>query len=739
MRLTLRTLLAYMDDAVDPADAQALSQKIEESDFASGLIQRVRSVVRKPRLPAPKVDGKGLGQDPNSVAEYIESTLPPERVNEFERLCLESDMHLAEVSATHHVLTLVLGQPANFPPELRQRVYRLDNAENRKAVAPVAEEAKTNGRSRAATAAVPEPTPPAPVASAVAAPVKSRDDSSPPREVPEYLRSGRAQNKWLPIAATIAAGFLLAFVVLRAMGPFDGTHPLAAVLFGGSGPVAQSNTLPPLEPAPKPQPSPAPPAPPSNVIGPPEQQAIIPPPPVPNPPVPVVPPDEPMPPPSPMEPAPMEPVPAEPPKNTVPSDAPPPPEPMPPSIPTEPVKPVEPAPAVPARPMAVGDMGRLVGEGQLLARFDTKADAWVRVPTRALLTAKERLISLPLSRPLIAVPSGVQVILIGENHFQMEVGEETGAPRMSTHFGRLEVVTDGVAGGKLELNLAGLSGELTLQDAESLAAVDVRHYLPPGADPLVDKPLRVVEIFAVNGRATFTTKTAKTEIAPQHVLTILDEETPELNGPYKAPEWVDVKSIRDIDREAAALIEKTLDTERPLILGLQEKMDDRRVEVRSVCARLLAALNHFDPLVSEINDPRQTLYWNAACDSLRASILRSSFAAEEVQKAFGRVYGEKGNALYRMLSGYSQEQLTSGAGEQLVAELESADIVHRVLGCNTLEKITGGTFAYRPSSKPETNRPSIMRFRNLVKDGTLTYKVAPDPRSERKPLEGKRS
>ena len=48
MRLTLRTLLAYMDDILDPADHEELAKKIEASDFAAELIHRSRDTVRRP-------------------------------------------------------------------------------------------------------------------------------------------------------------------------------------------------------------------------------------------------------------------------------------------------------------------------------------------------------------------------------------------------------------------------------------------------------------------------------------------------------------------------------------------------------------------------------------------------------------------------------------------------------------------------------------------------------------------
>ena len=119
MRLTLRTLLAYLDDILDPADKDELAQKIESSEFAEDLVHRTRDTMRRLRLSAPQPVGTGMGLDPNSVAEYLDNVLPPEQVGDYERICLESDVHLAEAAACHHVLTMVLGEPANVEPRAR--------------------------------------------------------------------------------------------------------------------------------------------------------------------------------------------------------------------------------------------------------------------------------------------------------------------------------------------------------------------------------------------------------------------------------------------------------------------------------------------------------------------------------------------------------------------------------------------------------------------------------------------
>ena len=116
MRLTLRTLLAWLDNVLPPETQKQLGDKVTDSPVAQQIVSRIRGVVERPQVSAPTVLGKGLANDANSVAEYLDNTLALDRLQPFERICIESDVHLAEVAACHTLLAQMNEDPTVLAP-----------------------------------------------------------------------------------------------------------------------------------------------------------------------------------------------------------------------------------------------------------------------------------------------------------------------------------------------------------------------------------------------------------------------------------------------------------------------------------------------------------------------------------------------------------------------------------------------------------------------------------------------
>ncbi|HVJ85519.1 MAG TPA: hypothetical protein VM452_07725, partial [Caulifigura sp.] len=205
MRLTLRTLLAYLDDILDPAQTKEIGARISENSVASSLVARIREVTRRRRIASPELSGPGSSPDPNVVAEYLDNTLEPAAVADVERVCLDSDVHLAEVAACHQILTIVLGEPVSIRPELRERMYAMGS------VSPAPPTSS--------------PANPAPYAVGSARPIASRP------VVPDYLKRPPFWKKLVPLTALalVVAGWI--YLVYGFLG--DDNRNIAATPVAG--------------------------------------------------------------------------------------------------------------------------------------------------------------------------------------------------------------------------------------------------------------------------------------------------------------------------------------------------------------------------------------------------------------------------------------------------------------------------------------------------------------------------
>lgn len=727
MRLTLRTMLAYQDELLEPADAEQLAAKIAESEFATQLMQRTQDVMRQLRLSAPKALGKGMGLDPNTVAEYLDNTLPAERVADFERVCLESDVHLAEVSACHQILALVLGEPAEVDPEARRDMYTLPSRLESHARAAAGAKADRPEEAEHDVDEHPQPA-----------------SRRAPPEVPDYLREPDRWPRLVPFAAVALLLVLLVAAIWMAADPMNWRGPIAqqpqdgaadagqqakqdspqgdavadttaaggvattpadaadAAVKGrpnGSTLVAEPDNAPPLT---IPQDAFRPAQPPADAAV--QNQ---------EPPVPT----------------PADAAPADASAAAVAATATPTPQPAAATVPPTDVAP----PAQP--PAAVGGLGRLITTNSVLLKHDPALSGWVRMPSGDMVVAGDRLLSLPTFRSTVTLNTGVTLDLVGPTLAEFHPVDDQNVPTVTLHYGRLTLLNLGQPNTKVRLRLLNREGLVTFTDAESSIAAEVQPVLPPGQNPETTPTPRLVDLYANTGQSTWQELPAtevRTVQAPAH-WTLSSGGPAGTGAKVTLPPWITLDETQPIDHRASQHVADYVKLGEDVRKSLMEISVHRLKENRRLAARCLAQVDEFEPAVDALNDREQAVFASWLIRSLRSALARDPQTAERVRLAFENRRGDSGVALFRMLWGYTPDQLRDGAAAMLVEYLDHADLDFRVLSFANLQEIVGATARYRPEVGPTERKPFVQAWQRKLEAGEIMPKPAarnPLPKAE---------
>jgi hypothetical protein len=791
MRLTLRTLLAYLDRVLPADQLTDLKSRVESNENSSKIIERLQEVLKESRLSAPKVDGKGFDGDPNIVAAYLDGSLPSDQIADFEKLCLESDRHLAEVSGVHRILADIIELERNEPssdrseivaataefltPELRAKMTALPGEDlTRSRFAPGTKtRPSANGVAervvaKAATSSSEHPSPPGKDSELAAPPVVGAGGdhdahaAAPPPvpkrklEVPEYMRE-KSRPMW-PLALA-GAVFLVALVGATWVAinrPFntevaqnnnvdDGvqvekantdkvaketaTKANADKIDKGTSKKKTGSSI--IEPGFE-----------SETNSSTEEEASksevesterI---------TSEVDTAEEMPADVGTEKTVVEPDAIA--KKTASSDVE--------AVATEKVPTDDPvvttvpeeaseATPEPAKisPASMLDLGRLAPGAEVLIRFDAKKGEWLRAAPRSVLYTGENFIVPPFFQPQLTFRSGVQATVVGPAAVSAKLASKD-IVSVDIDDGRVLLLGTGMESQVVPVTTGSVAGEVILVDAGSDAAIEVRKYLPPGSDPLAepDPRVTVVTIFAIHGPVVWQEQGGEpVTIAPSHVRVIIrgttlnDELT---KGPHASPEWIEGNRLSTLDKITANAIEPQLKSDRALPLALKE-LPPRRSEVQAFAGRTLALLGDYEDILTALShDVLRQAYWKQDVETLRAEVARNPERAAAVKSALDRFCSGRSELLFRFLCGYSPEQLVEGGAEELVGSLESSDRDVRAFAIVNLQSITGNLANYNPSESVERNRAAISTWKKFLKDGKVAYRSPPTPMPEFRPL-----
>lgn len=763
MRLTLRTLLAYMDDILDPQDHEELEKRIESSELAHELIHRTRDTMRRLRLTAPAVSGQGMGLDPNTVAEYLDNTLPADQVADFERVCLESDVHLAEVASCHHVLTMVLGEPAEIDPDLRRQMYALPSQEGRDAKS-------RDSRSYA-------PLPPEEVLRTTTLDVSPVASVAPVHrvEVPDYLRA--AEPSWarrlLPAVAAVLLLSVVSYFAFRDGGWLRGDAQLAekeplppAPVFEEANPPApvdsaveqpapvdegtedagasdleESNsvteeTTTDQMPLPETETDAATPAEPmvDPLDVPPAEGPVLPPQDVEDTtarPAPVV--DTPM----------------------VPPPLPPLLEDTPPSVPdtdsaatgetadpaadaaVSPEMPIEEGLGVSETVPAEGDvlegeqpavLGTLARTQQVILQLEEDGN-WRRLPPRDKVLAGSNLLALPTYRPMITMASGLNAELLGGTLVKLDAADPTVAvpvPRIDLVYGKVLLLNVSMSEMSVPIQVGEISGTARLKPSATIA-IEAQRIFQPGIDAAKVPAPVAATMYAPAGGVTWESPDVNLQVTEPGQWQLAGDSVGPVE-PYVEAPWIDGEPLGFWERMSSPAVERMINTDQPVgtqLLGLFEST--KKKEEKALLAESNMHVGQFVPVVRSLKDPDQQPEWDQQISSLRMAMARSPELAERVLATLVEQKGaDKAPDLYQMLCGYNAsqigttpEEIQAGVLRQLIDWLESDQLDYRVLAFYNLKDITGKPLSYNPNGTPESRTRAVRQWRNRLRDNEL--------------------
>lgn len=762
MRLTLRTLLAYMDNMLEPADAEALRAKIEESEFAKILMARIEAAVRQPRLSSLPLDEKGLGLDANSIAQYLDNTLAPELVPELEQFLLQSDMQLAEVAACHQALASILDSEPITSPELRHRVRCLGSPKEiaQGPTAPVAKRAEYGHSQEAASHSLGAQPSSAPTTNSRAA-----SQSVSPKTAPSMSDSlvmtdplRPAQADWtnngvsdeisrkpkngLRILITLALAALLVLAAYQAIGPFNRLQGLwTSTALAPEGSVEQDNnpddgtrnssnpdgnsaaletdsnaaddSSDPKQPtddkAENPAPSSASEKPNNSSAGSPETAM---------------------------------PAASDANKATTPkpdSD-------LATSANTNPSSPPKPEIPLGNVQVATWNPPAELAQGHLLFINDQANRQLIRVTSATTFPHGTRLLIAPGVRNSIQVNHDVTWSFYTATDFSVSTLSQMPWITMVDLTQGKAVLKDS---GKS--NFVDRQPQTLLRNGNTLIAlrwsepnsavaveatpmfVDPSRYDPQYVGPVV--PVTDLRISVLQGKIEISSVeiTDKVDVAKlvsdtsgfQKLMlgdSLVRTGVNQWEGVKidKAPTWIETPLERPIDRQAASDLMQLLPAGARANLVIVEALQNRRAEIASLAAQTLILSDDFSFLAGPaglLNDDRFRSHWTTLIDAVRERVSSSPESLEALKTSLATQDVQRGALLFQVLVGYSEPELKLSAAERLVNLLESEFLDERILAIYQLKRITGKDLGFQP------DRPS----RGLIQDWKRLWRTGGIP------------
>ena len=250
----------------------------------------------------------------------------------------------------------------------------------------------------------------------------------------------------------------------------------------------------------------------------------------------------------------------------------------------------------------------------------------------------------------------------------------------------------------------------------------------PGTNPDTEPAHVVADLYAVTGGVSWDEATDGNAAAtlrltpPQRVGFDGSLVSPPM-AVKELPKWVAGDSIVQLDRRASLTLAQTLQTDRPARVGLLELTARPQREVRSLALRCLGYLGQFHEMVVAMNDPTHKPDWTEYVEQLYEAVARGPESAAAVRQTLEKQYPQQAAALYRLLWGYSDDNLQAGSDRDLVNGLDDELLALRRLSIWNLQRVTGIGRIYQPEQTAKQRQPAVQRWEQRLKAKEIRLKT----------------
>jgi len=751
MRLTLRTLLAYLDDLLDAGQSREIGEKISESGYASTLVDRIREVMRRRRLTAPDPKSPNSGLDTNSIAEYLDNTLEPDAVADVEKVCLDSDVHLAEVAASHQILTLVLGEPVDVPTRTRERMYALGPTTKPIKSSTLVDEEGDSQFDSDTSVTIPSH----PAAKESKSPSDTNGETFT-KTIPDYLKPVPLWRRMAPVAVGVLVGAVWLAVVY-----VDPSIPLGKSLDNGNtvaqidpgtdleisseGPISND---PGLEaairttPAQESEPEVVATNKPSRDItqlngydpdAPPATTAAT---------------------------LPLPAVPSPQPETELASTNP---QPATPTLPDPSPAPVGTSVAAVTSPVTVGssvsapstttpaavlnkpqtvvtptvpapELLYTSREGVLVRKTD---EGWLTMPHRTAIRAGDRVASLEPFSALLEISSldllielkgGTVIEYLGATEDE-QVSLQLLSGRISMQRQSPDTKTERLVVG---LHLLDEPCRVTLQSQSALCGAELNMAEANGYEKDLGEDRYTGGLFVVNGQVGFVGKIAGDvaltgpswfPLTPvdRRAMAESDEQPPLLT----VPDWLDAGSSRisSTQRRYSSRFQNEIDEEQPLKDSIPSIVKSKIPAISELAVKTMAITSMHNELVQALAEAEFLEARNAAIAGLRKWLPAAPENRETMRAALQRHFSpDQVDTLYRLLWGYSEDDARNPATSRLLVDWLGHDSqVIRQLAFNQVYRLTGQRYDFRPINPANQRKTALDRWYSHLErnDGKL--------------------